>query len=327
MTDDTSPIIRKNSTCVNLYGLWVFLLTITGVILLTQNSQARHYALTVFLPVYLATLLGLLLGYCCYRRAKRVTIVLPSDLTLQESTKQVIVEEFQDDISKEMDTGMTLRTMTTGELTPEKKPSWDVMTIVETVSDHFATVLFPPRSMDDEDIPTPIQSDSDFDDYEDEKDFDPEAQNQPIDMTGTYKMVHSIDYDEFLKALHVPWAMRRAAAAARPTHVITHVGDTFRIQIEGIIKSDTTFYINGEGVETRIRSMKFWDTLTYLDSGDGVQTHKVATDMGESTSNAKEIFVTRQLNKGGGVLVMCSKAVFPDGSETKEAVQTFDKIK
>ena len=251
-----------------------------------------------------------------------MTILLPSDLTLQEPTKHVIVEDFRDDISKDID--MTLRTATTGDLTPDNKPSFDLMTIVETVSDHFATVLFPPKSRED-DVPTPIQSDSDFDD--DDFTDDAEAQNQPINMTGTYKMVHSIDYDEFLKALHVPWAMRRAAAAARPTHVITHVGDTFRIQIEGIIKSDTTFYINGEGVETRIRSMKFWDTLTYLDSGDGVQTHKVATDLGESTSNAKEIFVTRQLNKGGGVLVMCSKAVFPDGSETKEAIQTFHKIK
>jgi hypothetical protein len=222
------------------------------------------------------------------------------------------------------DTDKTLHTVTTGDTNL-------LADIVETISDHFATVLFPTRS-----IPSPIQTetdestsddDDDDDDNDDNDDVEASRPKPQLNMSGTYKLVHSIDYDDFLKGLNVPWALRRAAGATRPTHIITHTDNIFRLQIEGIVKGDSTFVINGSGIETRIRHMRFWDTITYLDSGDGIQTHKVGIDVGDSTSTAKEIIVTRQFNKGGGVLVMTSKAIFPDGSETKSAIQTFHKIK
>ena len=248
----------------------------------------------------------------CICRPKRVQVELPSDLNLKSAEK---VHKFDKTLSDNTDT--------TGVLTPEKLDSWDtVENIVDTISDHFRMVLsFPSQSS----IPTPVQLDEDDSTTTDEEQGTSSA--PCVNMTGSYKLVHQIDYDEFLKGLNIPWAMRRAAAATRPTHVVTHTGNRFRLQIEGIIKSDSTYLIGGEGKETRIRHLKFWDTVTYLESGDGIQTRKVALDAGDIKSTAKEIIVTRQFNKGGGVLVMTSKAIFPDGSETKSAIQTFHKIK
>jgi hypothetical protein len=88
--------------------------------------------------------------------------------------------------------------------------------------------------------------------------------DQPIDMTGAYRLVSNDNFEAFLAAQGVPWALRSAANRARPLHRITHVGDTVTIRIEGIIESETTYTVGGAPVEGLVRGRLFRDAVTYL---------------------------------------------------------------
>jgi hypothetical protein len=117
----------------------------------------------------------------------------------------------------------------------------------------------------------------------------------PVNMTGVYKLIANHNFEEFLAAQNIPWALRRAANQARPIHRITHTirnknnnnnnnnkinensemnnndndsdysqHDTITIKIEGIIESQSTFVIDGPKTETNVRGRIFHDTVRYL---------------------------------------------------------------
>eukprot|EP00566_Odontella_aurita_P001179 CAMPEP_0113585382 /NCGR_PEP_ID=MMETSP0015_2-20120614/33667_1 /TAXON_ID=2838 /ORGANISM="Odontella" /LENGTH=241 /DNA_ID=CAMNT_0000490615 /DNA_START=72 /DNA_END=794 /DNA_ORIENTATION=- /assembly_acc=CAM_ASM_000160 len=117
---------------------------------------------------------------------------------------------------------------------------------------------------------------------------------QQVNLTGSYKLVKNEGFDKFLGAQGVPWALRRAVDKAQPIHHITHTGNEIRIKITGIITSESTFQIGGPPVETQIRGRVFLDTVSYLDSCDGIQVHKV------NRRERYKIIVTRQLNADRG---------------------------
>lgn len=139
-------------------------------------------------------------------------------------------------------------------------------------------------------------------------------------MNGTFKLVKNENYESFLEAQGVPWALRRAANAARPTHKYTHRGNTILIHIQGIIESQTTYQINGPPTESAIRGRKFRDTMKYLESGDGIETHK------EALTEAYDLVVKRQLSSDRKSLTMTSRAVFRDDKEPVESIQTFERV-
>lgn len=156
-----------------------------------------------------------------------------------------------------------------------------------------------------------------------------------INLTGTYKLVHNDNFEEFLAAMHIPKLARKAANAAKPIHKYTHIGDSFRVQIDGIIKSDTTFTINGPPSTSKIRSQKFLDHLTYLEDKKGVMTRKIVQNDHKTNKTNKnspgdksisEIVVTRALSKNGKRMIMTSTAIGCDGNEIAAAVQTFIKV-
>jgi hypothetical protein len=100
------------------------------------------------------------------------------------------------------------------------------------------------------------------------------AEQQPIDMTGSYQMKSHDNLDLFLSIQGVPWPLRRAAAAVYPVHHITHRSDHLTIQIEAKSSGFTTqtnYMINGPPVETNVRGRIFSDQVYY--SYDPIDTH------------------------------------------------------
>jgi len=118
----------------------------------------------------------------------------------------------------------------------------------------------------------------------------------------------------------VPWALRRAACRARPVHRITHKGNRITIRIEGIIKTQTTYLINGPPVEINIRGRIFQDRMQYLEGGVGLRGIKKAV-----TENY-DVHVDRVLSDDKQKITLTGRAIFKDGRETIESVQIFERI-
>ena len=153
--------------------------------------------------------------------------------------------------------------------------------------------------------------------------------DQPINMSGVFKLTENQNFEEALAAQGVPWAVRGAANRARPTHRITHVGNSLTIKIEGIIESQTTYQIDGPSVVGLVRGRRFEDSLTYLTMTDGndndgggatlptkiigVQTKKRALDDGYT------VLVHRILSEDSQRITMNTTIVFDD--ESKEEVK------
>lgn len=143
----------------------------------------------------------------------------------------------------------------------------------------------------------------------------------PVDLTGSYKLVKNEGFDAFLAAQGVPWALRRAVDKAQPVHHLSHAGNELTIKITGIITSESKFQIGGPPVETQIRGRVFLDTVTYLESGDGIRVHK------DNRKDRYKIVVTRQLTPESTHMIMTSRAIFDDDEkESVEAKQTFVRI-
>jgi hypothetical protein len=147
----------------------------------------------------------------------------------------------------------------------------------------------------------------------------PEAVDQPINLTGVYKLISNTNYEEFLAAQGVSWALRRAANQARPIHRITHIGNTLTIQIQGIIESQTTYIINGPPVETNVRGRLFLDQAKYIDNG--IQVFKTAVE------EDYDVTVTRELSEDGQQIILTGCAIFRDeNSPTVQAIQVFQRL-
>lgn len=149
--------------------------------------------------------------------------------------------------------------------------------------------------------------------------------SEHINLTGKYKLVHNHNFMAFLKSQGINALLRKAANASRPIHTITHEGTTLRIQVDGIIKGDSTFIIGGPPGHSNIRHLMFDDHVTYVDGGQAIQVRKVG--LNAPPGGAIELIVKRQLENNGHNLIVSSKARFKDGSESLESVQTFHRFK
>lgn len=149
------------------------------------------------------------------------------------------------------------------------------------------------------------------------------SESERSNLSGTFKLVKSNNFDSFLKALGVSWTLRKAASLAKPVHTYTHEEDTFRVQIDGVIKGDTTFIINGPPVKSAIRHIKFLDKASYLDSGDGILVRKVAQN--PAADDPTELMLRRILTSDKSQIILKSKAIYRDGSESLESEQIFQR--
>jgi hypothetical protein len=146
----------------------------------------------------------------------------------------------------------------------------------------------------------------------------PRQQEGKVNMNGSFKLTKNDNFDGFLAAQGIPWALRRAADQARPTHSFRHEGDIITIKITGIIESQTTYVIGGPPKETCIRGRVFLDTLEYID--DGICSRKKAI------TEDYDLVVTRVLAEDGMSLTMTSKAVFHDERDDIVCIQLFQRI-
>mmetsp|Transcript_4129 Transcript_4129/g.8529 ORF Transcript_4129/g.8529 Transcript_4129/m.8529 type:complete len:287 (+) Transcript_4129:53-913(+) len=145
---------------------------------------------------------------------------------------------------------------------------------------------------------------------------------QPFDLSGAYKLMSNDGFENFLAVQGVPWALRRAANQARPTHRITHIGNQLTIKIEGIIESQTTYTIGGPPVETNVRGRIFEDQVRYLE-GDTIRGICVSKT---ALTEDYDVTVQRVLSEDGQSIVMTSRAVFRDDREPVECIQQFQRI-
>ena len=147
-----------------------------------------------------------------------------------------------------------------------------------------------------------------------------EQEEGKVNMNGAFKLVKNDNFDGFLAAQGIPWALRRAADRARPTHRFSHVGDTITIKITGIIESETTYEIGGPPMGTSIRGRVFEDVISYLETNDGIKSEKKAL------TEDYDIVVLRQLAPDRMSLTMTSKAIFHDDREDVVAIQVFERV-
>ena len=144
---------------------------------------------------------------------------------------------------------------------------------------------------------------------------------QPVDLTGKFKLIRNENFGAFLAAQGVPWALRGAANAARPTHIITHQGNLITIAIQGPIQSATTYTIGGDPIPATIRGRRFEDSVSYLKNNNGICTTKRACDDGYTVT------VKRVLSDDKKEIRMTSIVDFDDESkETIESFQIFQRV-
>ncbi|GAX19456.1 hypothetical protein FisN_19Hh028 [Fistulifera solaris] len=142
----------------------------------------------------------------------------------------------------------------------------------------------------------------------------------PIDLTGTYQLISNQGFEEFLAVQGVPWALRRAANAARPIHRITQTAQQLTIQIQGIIESETTYIINGPPVETNVRGRIFEDVVEYMEDNRGIRVRKKAL------TEDYDVTVERVLSEDKQEIVLTSTAFFRDGRPSVSSVQLFRRV-
>jgi len=137
--------------------------------------------------------------------------------------------------------------------------------------------------------------------------------------TAAYKLQSNDGFEEFLAVQGVPWALRRAANAARPTHRITiHDNTQLTIRIEGIIESQTQYVINGPAVETDVRGRIFQDVVRYHETGLLVSKRALSEDY--------DVTVHRAWSEDGQNVTMTSTATYRNDKPPVQCVQQFARV-
>jgi len=68
-------------------------------------------------------------------------------------------------------------------------------------------------------------------------------------LTGTFKLIKSENFDEYMKAVGVGFALRKLASAATPTTEISHDGDNWNIKTWTTFKTTEIKFKLGEEFE------------------------------------------------------------------------------
>ncbi|XP_072855175.2 fatty acid-binding protein, adipocyte [Pogona vitticeps] len=97
---------------------------------------------------------------------------------------------------------------------------------------------------------------------------------------GTWKLVSSEKFDEYMKELGVGFATRKIAGVAKPNVIISHNGDNYTIKTESSLKNtEISFKLGEEFDETtaddrKVKSVVTLDngTLNHVQRWDGKET-------------------------------------------------------
>jgi hypothetical protein len=141
---------------------------------------------------------------------------------------------------------------------------------------------------------------------------------QPFDLSGTFILVENHNFEAFLEAQGVPWALRSAANRTRPLHRITHKGNLLIIKFKGI--PQTTYVLNGPTVPSAIRGRLFEDAASYTAEKDGVQILK------QSVEENYTIRLYWRLSEDKSTITLTLTVDFHDEREPVESIQMFERV-
>ena len=142
--------------------------------------------------------------------------------------------------------------------------------------------------------------------------------DQPFDLSGSYQLIQNENFENFLKALGIPWAARATLQPSSSLHHVSHTGNLFAPKFKGIPK--TIYIIGGPSVETTIRGYIFEDSVKYTDDGLGVQLSKQSMD-----ENYTIQLCWRPHTEESKVQLALSLDT-PDGQEPTQAIQVYEEV-
>jgi hypothetical protein len=111
-------------------------------------------------------------------------------------------------------------------------------------------------------------TDIDHDEYDD----------QDGAFAGVYKLREHSQWNAFLQAMGVSWAVRSAAVRARPVQFVTHKGNSITIKFKGVPRM--TYMLGGPTVTSVLGSQPFTCAARYTEENDGFEVRKEALDGG-----------------------------------------------
>ncbi|KAM4807481.1 fatty acid-binding protein, heart isoform X1 [Urocitellus parryii] len=126
---------------------------------------------------------------------------------------------------------------------------------------------------------------------------------------GTWKLVDSKNFDDYMKSLGVGFATRQVASMTKPTTIIEKNGDTIILKTQSTFKNtEISFQLGKEFDETTADDRKVKSTVT-LDGGKLVHVQKW---------DGQETTLVRELNDGKLILcyaVTCRGSLMTGGTD------------
>nr|7YF1_A Chain A, Fatty acid-binding protein, heart [Mus musculus] len=127
---------------------------------------------------------------------------------------------------------------------------------------------------------------------------------------GTWKLVDSKNFDDYMKSLGVGFATRQVASMTKPTTIIEKNGDTITIKTQSTFKNtEINFQLGIEFDEVTADDRKVKSLVT-LDGGKLIHVQKW---------NGQETTLTRELVDGKLILTLTHGSVVSTRTYEKEA--------
>ncbi|XP_006895003.1 PREDICTED: fatty acid-binding protein, heart isoform X1 [Elephantulus edwardii] len=127
---------------------------------------------------------------------------------------------------------------------------------------------------------------------------------------GTWKLVDSKNFDEYMKSLGVGFATRQVATRTKPTTIIEVNGDTITIKTQSTFKNtEISFKLGAEFDETTADDRKVKSTVT-MDGGKLVHVQKW---------DGQETTLVRELTDGKLILTLTHGSAVSTRTYEKEA--------
>ncbi|KAM5249098.1 fatty acid-binding protein, heart isoform 2-T2 [Ctenodactylus gundi] len=127
---------------------------------------------------------------------------------------------------------------------------------------------------------------------------------------GTWKLVDSKNFDDYLKSLGVGFTTRQVASMTKPTTIIEKKGDTIILKTHSTFKNmEISFQLGVEFDETTADDRKVKSTVT-LDGGKLVHVQKW---------NGQETTLVREINDGKLILTLTHGSAVSVRTYEKEA--------
>ncbi|XP_006030896.1 fatty acid-binding protein, heart [Alligator sinensis] len=112
---------------------------------------------------------------------------------------------------------------------------------------------------------------------------------------GTWKLVESVNFDEYMKALGVGFAMRQMANLTKPTTIIELEGDKMILKTQSTFKTTEITFKLGEEFDETTADDRHVKSVVTLDEGKLVHIQKW---------DGKETNLVRELQDGKLILTL-----------------------